>query len=157
MKTKEIFVSNVAMLLVAGLILTAGYLVVKPRSVSLTSELSYVESSVAVQPVIQGTKVIKSVGVIPLPILPPVLMYKVLPQYPVSALTKGIEGVTLLSVYVGLSGQPEQVQVKSSSGDQALDAAAQQAVAQWRFSPATQGGAALSSWYDVPVRFLIGS
>jgi protein TonB len=89
----------------------------------------------------------------PLPIFPPRISYRVLPQYPVSALEQGLEGTTILSVYVGLTGGAEKVAVKSSSGAVELDKSAVKAVSQWRFDPASQGGAAIASWFELPVRF----
>ena len=110
----------------------------------------------------RGIKVIEAVRVPmpplvaqPLPIVPPAITFKVLPSYPSTVLEKGREGMVLLSVFVGLSGQPEKVEVKSSSGIAELDKSATEAVSQWKFSPAIQGGSALASWFEVPVRFEI--
>jgi TonB family protein len=91
----------------------------------------------------------------PLPILPPKISYKVLPQYPASALQKGLQGTTILSIYIGASGKPENIEVRSSSGISELDKSAVYAVSQWEFNPATQGGRAISSSFEVPVRFVI--
>jgi TonB family protein len=91
----------------------------------------------------------------PLPIVPPKISYKVLPQYPASALHSGLEGTTILSIYIGASGKPEDIEVRSSSGASELDKSAVSAVSQWEFNPATQGGRAISSWFEVPVRFVI--
>jgi TonB family protein len=92
---------------------------------------------------------------LPLPIVPPSVTSQVLPAYPATALQHGVEGAVVLSVLVGLSGQADQIMVKASSGAEALDAAAVQAVKQWRFSPAAQGGSALASWFELPVRFAL--
>ena len=89
----------------------------------------------------------------PLPIFPPRISYRVLPSYPASALGQGLGGTAILSVYVGLRGDPEKVKVKSSSGVAELDQSAASAVSQWKFAPATQGGKALASWFELPVRF----
>jgi len=91
----------------------------------------------------------------PLPILPPRVSYRVLPEYPVSALEQGLQGTAVLSIYVGLSGAAEKVEVRSSSGAAELDASALAAVSQWTFDPASQGGAAVASWFELPVRFEI--
>ena len=80
---------------------------------------------------------------------------KVLPVYPASALEKNLSGTVLLAVYVGMNGQPEKIETRSTSGIAELDEAARTAVAQWKFAPATQGGMALISWFEVPVRFAI--
>lgn len=91
----------------------------------------------------------------PLPIDAPVIISEVLPEYPASALEKGVEGVALVQAYIGSSGNPEQVQIKTSSGNAELDASAVSAVSQWMFSPARQGNSAIASWFEVPVRFSI--
>jgi protein TonB len=91
----------------------------------------------------------------PLPIIPPKISYRVLPQYPASALHKGLEGTTILSIYIGANGKAENIEVRSSSGASELDKSAVAAVSQWEFNPATQGGRAISSWFEVPVRFVI--
>lgn len=91
----------------------------------------------------------------PLPIVPPGISYRVLPQYPASALKQGLEGVTVLSVYIGLNGTIQNVGVKSSSGVAELDQSAMAAVSQWKFNPASQGGTALASWFELPVRFTL--
>ncbi|MBU0671905.1 MAG: energy transducer TonB [Candidatus Margulisbacteria bacterium] len=88
-----------------------------------------------------------------LPIIPPMISYRVLPEYPMSALEKGLTGTTILSIYVGMAGSPDKVEVKASSGVAELDQSAITAVSQWKFSPAAQGGQALASWFEVPVRF----
>ncbi len=93
--------------------------------------------------------------VAPLPIFPPRISFRVLPEYPVSALEQELEGMVILSAYVGLAGEPEMVKVKSSSGFAELDESAQTAVSQWKFAPATQGGQAIASWFEVPIRFVL--
>jgi protein TonB len=90
---------------------------------------------------------------VPLPIFPPQISFRVLPQYPAAALERELAGTTILSVYVGMGGNAERVAVKSSSGASELDKSAVTAVSQWQFSPATQGGNAIASWFELPVRF----
>ncbi|MBI5399254.1 TonB family protein [Candidatus Saganbacteria bacterium] len=90
-----------------------------------------------------------------LPIVPPTVTFKVLPQYPFNVLQAETTGVVLLSVLVGLNGLPEAVNVKTSSGVAALDQAAVTALKQWRFASASQGGGALASWYEIPIKFEI--
>ncbi len=90
-----------------------------------------------------------------LPIIPPKVVSSVWPEYPKQALEAGIEGLVMVQAYVGLNGAAERVEVKTSSGNLEIDQSAARAVAQWRFSPASQNGAALNSWLEVPVRFSI--
>lgn len=75
------------------------------------------------------------------------------PHYPRAARQRGWEGVVVLAVTVDAEGQPAQVAVKLSSGIGVLDAAAEQAVRRWRFSPATEGGRPVIAAVEVPVRF----
>lgn len=110
-------------------------------------------SKAIAMPKVVSTPVPQPKVVTPLPIMPPRISYRVLPQYPMSALQKGLEGTTILSIYVGLSGSPEKIEVKSSSGVTELDQSAVAAVSQWKFNPATQGSSALASWFEVPIRF----
>jgi len=91
----------------------------------------------------------------PLPLIPPSITYKVFPAYPAAALEQGKEGIVILSIFVGLGGQPGKIETKTSSGIAELDNSASAAVAQWKFSPAAQGGQAIASWFEVPVRFVI--
>lgn len=91
----------------------------------------------------------------PLPILPPKIIYQFLPAYPVVAVEQGKVGATLLAVYIESSGAAEKVEVKTSSGNLAIDSAAVNAVSQWKFSAATQGGAGIASCLEIPVRFAL--
>ncbi len=91
----------------------------------------------------------------PLPIMPPKVLSQVLPEYPASALEKGREGLVMIQAYIGSSGNVGKVEIKKSSGNPKLDEAAINAVALWKFSPATKGSASLASLFEVPVRFSI--
>lgn len=65
----------------------------------------------------------------------------------------GEEGKVLLRVFVESNGLPSQVQIKTSSGSQRLDQAAQDAVRRWTFTPARRGDTALAAWVIVPIVF----
>jgi protein TonB len=75
------------------------------------------------------------------------------PEYPPRCRRMGIEGVVRVRALVGENGRPRQVSVARSSGDEALDRAAVEAVRQWRFEPARRGGQAVSAWAAVPIKF----
>jgi protein TonB len=94
-------------------------------------------------------------AVTPLPIFPPRVIYSVLPVYPAGALQKAQSGTVLLSLYINSSGNAERVEVKNSSGVAELDRSAVAAISKWKFDAATQGGAVVASWFEVPVRFQI--
>jgi len=158
---------NNFILVSTGLVLLAGvgisFLVAKPVSMPLQRDLPVYmgeelivnrsAAKVVAQPQAKAVPAPVPKIAVPLPIFPPRVSFRVLPQYPAAALEREMEGITVLSVYVGLSGNAEQVAVKASSGASELDASAAAAVSQWQFSPATQGGKAIASWFEVPVRF----
>ncbi|MBI2313532.1 MAG: energy transducer TonB [Betaproteobacteria bacterium] len=76
-----------------------------------------------------------------------------LPAYPSSARRLGQQGVVLVGVRVSREGIPGEVRLAKSSGFEALDEVALEAVRGWRFSPARRGGEPVASWIEVPVRF----
>jgi TonB family protein len=176
-KAKEVSLQNIAVYLTLSLVAAAGVVMFRPHQIVSQSapifmgEEVTVSKTVALTPAVSLAKpatvsmakdstVVKVVPApqpqaVPLPIVPPSIASSVLPVYPAKALADGTEGLVLLSVYVGLTGQPEKIETKTSSGYTELDAAAAQAVAQWKFFSATQGGAALGSWFEIPVRFVI--
>ncbi len=81
--------------------------------------------------------------------------YQVKPSYPASARRLGIEGTTLLRVYVAADGQVTDVQVDTSAGHPDLDRAATDAVRRWRFEPARRGTEPIGTWVRLPVQFVL--
>ena len=75
------------------------------------------------------------------------------PPYPRIAQREGWEGTVLLRVRVLPSGKPGGIAAQKSSGRGVLDNAAVEAVASWTFVPATQGGAPIAGWVNVPIDF----
>jgi len=75
------------------------------------------------------------------------------PRYPAAARRRGQQGRVVLSVRVSPSGSPEAVVLVASSGVDALDEAARDAVRGWRFRPALDRGVAVAATVEVPVRF----
>lgn len=75
------------------------------------------------------------------------------PIYPETARRKGREGTVLLRVLVDGEGCAKFVEINKSSGDDALDRAAREAIEQWRFIPAHYGEKAVESWIRIPVDF----
>ncbi|MBN3032809.1 MAG: energy transducer TonB [Candidatus Saganbacteria bacterium] len=157
-KAKEVSLQNIAVYVTLSLVAAAGIYLARPHQAAVRSAPIFMGKEVTARQAAKPATVTVPAPqppAVPLPIIPPSITYSVLPAYPSAALAKGAEGVVLLSVYVGLTGQPERLETKASSGNQELDAAALKAAGQWRFQPATQGGAALASWFEVPVRFVI--
>ena len=89
--------------------------------------------------------------------LPPAYRHAPPPRYPSAARAQRVEGVVVLSVLVRPDGRVEDARVTSSSGATVLDDAALTAVRTWLFEPATQGGRAVESIVEVPVKFALPS
>ncbi|HEY7725566.1 MAG TPA: TonB-dependent receptor [Anaeromyxobacteraceae bacterium] len=83
---------------------------------------------------------------------PPVLVRAVEARYPPGALAARLEGEVGLELTVGLDGLPSDVTVVRSAGPE-FDAAAIEAVTQWRFTPARQGGEPVAVRITVPFAF----
>jgi periplasmic protein TonB len=75
--------------------------------------------------------------------------------HPAALRERGIEGAVVLRVKVDVQGRPADVQVLAGSGWRLFDEAALQQVRACRFHPATQGGQAVDSWVEFPVRFAL--
>ena len=82
---------------------------------------------------------------------PPILVSRVNAVYPADARSKNIEGVVTLRVVIDKEGRVKQADVQS--GDALLTQAALDAVRQWRYKPATLGGAASESDAIVNITF----
>ncbi len=93
----------------------------------------------------------------PAPVTPPSFNAAYLqnkpPQYPVTSRRMAEEGRVMLRVLVSAAGEPEKVEVRTTSGFDRLDAAAVDAVRSWRFVPAQQAGRAVAAWVQVPLVF----
>jgi protein TonB len=75
------------------------------------------------------------------------------PAYPPPSRRLKEQGRVILRVLVDASGEPRDVEVRSSSGFARLDRAAIDAVRHWRFAPARRGSESISAWALVPVLF----
>jgi len=161
-KTKTVSLVAIGIILIAAI--AAGYLISRPAWFVSQREMPiFMGEEIVIKRIASTVKTTKAVSTpmpqpkvaAPLPILPPKIFYRVLPNYPATALEQGLEGTAILSIYVGLTGDPEKVAIKSSSGVAELDESAVSAVSEWRFYPAAQGGKAVASWFELPVRFEI--
>ncbi len=79
----------------------------------------------------------------------------VAPDYPRAARESGRQGRVLLRVLVDEAGLCAAVELAQSSGHADLDAAALEAVRQWRFTPARLQGQTVQAYVLVPVRFTL--
>jgi periplasmic protein TonB len=75
------------------------------------------------------------------------------PEYPAPARREGKEGRVLLRVLVDEQGKSKSVEIDNSSGSEALDRAAAEAIKRWRFSPARYGNKSVESWVKIPIDF----
>jgi protein TonB len=82
---------------------------------------------------------------------PPERTYGVEPEYPESARIARLQGKVILEVIVGRDGSVEGVRVLRSIP--LLDAAAVEAVRQWRYRPALQGGRPVKVFMTIVVDF----
>jgi protein TonB len=77
------------------------------------------------------------------------------PNYPRMARQRHWEGRVVLRVFVTADGHCGDLSVQRSSGHEALDEAAMDAVRQWRFVPGKHGDTAVASWVNVPIEFAL--
>jgi TonB family protein len=75
------------------------------------------------------------------------------PPYPESARRENREGRVLLRVLIDDQGKTKSVEVNRSSGHDALDGAAAEAIKRWRFYPARAGATPVESWVSIPIDF----
>lgn len=75
------------------------------------------------------------------------------PEYPHSAKRAGQEGRVLLRVQILADGSAGSVSVARTSGFEALDEAAVEAVRKWKFVPAKRDGNPVESAVNVPINF----
>jgi protein TonB len=75
------------------------------------------------------------------------------PKYPSLAYRNREEGSVLVRADIDANGVPGDVTVVRRSGSRDLDRAARDAVRQWRFRPAIEGGKAVASTVEVPIDF----
>jgi len=88
------------------------------------------------------------------PAPPPVAGHRLPPPaYPKHAAEQGIDGRVVLLVDVDADGRPLEVEVEQSEPAGVFDQAAVDAVRQWRFSPAVEGGRPVAGRVRVPIQF----
>lgn len=99
----------------------------------------------------------KPVESAPAPVLPPRAeagqLTNPAPTYPSLSRRLREEGIVVLEILIAADGTVGEIKIKSSSGFKRLDAAAVNAVKQWRYQAATQGNKKIDFWYEQPVEF----
>lgn len=77
------------------------------------------------------------------------------PSYPAISRRMGEQGKVVLRVFIDAEGQPQEIEIKQSSGYERLDQQALQAVRRWRFTPGKRNGIAEAMWNIVPINFVL--
>lgn len=88
-------------------------------------------------------------------IIPPGVLMRIDPEYPLTARQENREGTVILKVQIRDNGYPGTITIVQSSGHDSLDDAAIKAVRQWRFSPAKNRstGQPVISYTRIPLSF----
>lgn len=74
--------------------------------------------------------------------------------YPTALRDAGIEGTTVLWTFIDAAGAVRDTRVATPSGHPEIDAAAEAAMLQVRFTPAMNGGEPVPVWIQLPVTFM---
>lgn len=72
-----------------------------------------------------------------------------------AAVVEGSEGTVAIRALILSTGDVRSVDVTGSSGSDALDRAAAQAVRGWRFAPATRDGAPIDAYVTLKIRYVV--
>lgn len=67
----------------------------------------------------------------------------------------GEQGRVVVKVLIGEDGQPQKVELHTTSGFERLDKAAMEAAMRWRYVPGKRGGAPEAMWYQIPIQFTL--
>ena len=65
----------------------------------------------------------------------------------------GQEGIVVFLVFLSKQGIISEMKISQSSGFRLLDHAAENAILQWNFAPATENGKQIESWVKIPIKF----
>lgn len=115
------------------------------------------------QPPVDDTAGIGTTTTLPPPPLPPLIDARVDPRYagdlqppyPPAERRANHEGRVVVRVLIGVDGRVKQLERISADSDAFFEATRRQALAKWRFRPATRGGVPEESWQTKSVRFVL--
>lgn len=79
------------------------------------------------------------------------------PAYPSSELRAQRDGSVRIRILIGVDGRVKAAEPVSATSDAFFEATRRQALAKWRFKPATRGGVPQESWKVMNVRFEIAN
>lgn len=77
------------------------------------------------------------------------------PPYPPGAIRRGTEGSVTARVLIGADGRVKAIDIVKSPSDDLSEATRKQALARWRFKPATRDGVPVEGWKTMTLRFQI--
>jgi protein TonB len=84
----------------------------------------------------------------------PVVIKRVLPEYPALAAATGLSGEVLVRVLIDQKGKVRDVLIARASGsDVGFEEAALAALRQWLFKPASNNHQPVAVWINIPIRF----
>lgn len=95
----------------------------------------------------------RSQSVVAADMKPATLVHNPKPHYPELAIRRRMEGLVILQITISKSGTVSLLSIVRSSGFAILDKAAFDAVGQWQFTAASQGGKPVEWKVRLPVRF----
>ena len=96
-------------------------------------------------------------GGIPIVTAEPILTRRISPDYPDSAVRKGVEGSVDVRFTITVKGTVEDVTVVQADPPEVFDRAAVEAVKRWRYDPKTVDGVATQSHAQVRLQFKLDS
>lgn len=77
------------------------------------------------------------------------------PAYPTDEIRAGNAGRVTVKVLIGTDGRVKDIERVSAASDSFWEATRRQALAKWRFKPATRDGVAYESWKTMNVSFVL--
>jgi protein TonB len=77
------------------------------------------------------------------------------PEYPGAEIRTGREGMVAVRVLIGADGRVKAIEQVNATSAAFFEATRRQALAHWRFKPATRGGVPQESWKTMTVRFVL--
>jgi TonB family protein len=120
-------------------------------SVVAENALKAVQQCTMVSARAAGTKPLQRAGGV---VQPPKVLYQINPQFTPVARELKVSGASLVSITVTEDGTTSDVRIVRAAGA-GLDEAAMEAVAHYKFQPATQNGVAVATVLNIEVNFQI--
>ena len=121
-----------------------------PKAVQVASRVPIEKAPVTAE----ATQTVRQQGSAGAPV-PPQVRSRPDPVHPRELLRQRVEASVRLKVRVGISGKVKSVQISQSSGYEAMDKSAIDAVQRWEFTPGRRNGQPAAMTVIVPIEFRI--